>query len=151
LYYGVAQTLIFSCFFVGAYVTKVWLNKYSVISLIRNATLLAILGAILFWYVALFHAQMPLIVISMMLISFASSILFGPLNRVAIEASHQPMGRRTAIFSTTISIFGVFTGCLLQVINKGSIATVSILVLISMIIAALMIMTIDGDALKQDD
>lgn len=151
LYYGVSQTLIFSCFFVGAFVTKHWLNKNSVFSLIRFGTILSVIAAVSLCFAAIYTTNMNYIVINMMVLTFANSVLFGPVNRVAIESSSQPMGRRTAIFSTTISLFGVASGLILAAIKGGTIVTVSELILACMIIAAALIWPIDRNALKQDD
>jgi DHA1 family multidrug/chloramphenicol efflux transport protein-like MFS transporter len=150
LYYGVAQTLIFSCFFLGALFTKIWLNSFSVISLIRIATGLSLFSATILWYLGTYHAHMPYIVVSMMFLAFATSMLFGPVNRVAIEACIEPMGRRTAIFSTTISLFGVFSGLLLSFIGESSISTIAALILFCMFSAAALILTIDGNSLQYD-
>lgn len=151
MYYGFAQAAIFSCFFIGAAFTEFWLNRYSVISLIRFANALSIFSVFLLWLVCVYYSSMPAIVGAMMLIAFGTSMLFGPVNRVAIQASSQPMGRRTAVFSTTISLFGVFIGIILSILDKSSMLTVSILVWIYMMVAAVIIATIKPSAFKHEE
>lgn len=151
LYYGFAQTAIFSLFIVGAFVTKYWLKYYSVISLIRFATIISVLGTVIFFLVSVFYPTMTMIVACMMFISFGNSMLFGPINRVAIEACTQPMGRRVAVFSTTISVFGVISGIILALITHGSIIMIATLILICMLISAALIAPISASAFHIDD
>ncbi len=66
-------------------------------------------------------------------------MLFGPLNRVAIEACREPMGCRTAIFSMGVSLAGVAAGWILSVMNSDGILPLSILIFVCMIVAAIAI------------
>lgn len=139
LFYGIAQTLIFSCFFVGAVLTKWILENYKVVHIIRVFMLLTIASALMFVLCSWFYNSIYLAVICMMLISAATSMLFGLINRVAIDSSRQPMGMRTAVFSTTISLFGFITGVVLGVIDAKSLLAISLLSLGCVLFAAVLI------------
>ncbi len=65
-----------------------------------------------------------------MFVSTGSSMLFGPLNRLAIEASKQPMGRRTAVFSTILSLFGALCGWILTLITVNNLVSLAVLIII---------------------
>jgi DHA1 family multidrug/chloramphenicol efflux transport protein-like MFS transporter len=73
----------------------------------------------------------------MIIISFGCSMLFGPLNRLAIEACSEPMGRRTAIFSNGISLAGVLTGVILGVMDSEGVLAIAVLIFICIILTAI--------------
>jgi DHA1 family multidrug/chloramphenicol efflux transport protein-like MFS transporter len=135
LYYGVSQIFIFGCFFIGAELTNWLLNKYDLGILVKTATLAALLGTIIFAVTAKIYDSMIFSIMCLMLISTGSSMLFGPLNRLAIEACDQPMGRRTAVFSTMLSLFGALCGWILTLITVNTLTTISILITGCMTIA----------------
>jgi hypothetical protein len=81
-------------------------------------------------------------IIAMMVISTGTSMLFGPVNRIAIEASAHPMGRRTAVFSVLISLSGALTGWSLSVLNINSLISLSVLFIICISGASLSILFI---------
>jgi Bcr/CflA subfamily drug resistance transporter len=135
LYYGVSQIFIFGCFFVGAELTNLLLNRYDLGKLVKIATLAVLLGTIIFAVTAKIYDNMLISIMCLMLISTGSSMLFGPLNRLAIEACDQPMGRRTAVFSTMMSLFGALCGWILTLITVNNLATISILIIACVTIA----------------
>lgn len=140
LYYGISQTFIFSCFIFGAWLTKVLLMRHSVNKLIEIGTVMTIIGNIMLVVGSWYSTDLNFAVISMMVVSTGTSLLFGPINRIAIEASNEPMGRRTAVFSTIVSLFGALCGWFLTVINTSSLFTISVLILACTIAASLLIM-----------
>jgi Bcr/CflA subfamily drug resistance transporter len=129
VYYGVAQLLIFGCFFVGAELTNLMLRYLDLAKLVKTATLVSLAGTVLFALTAKFLDSMPLSIVCMMIIATGTSTLFGPINRLAIEASTQPMGKRTAVFSTALSLFGALTGWVLSVVQADSLALVATLII----------------------
>lgn len=143
LYYGIAQAVIFSCFFVGAELVKVLLRKHTVRNLIRISMLIAIIGSMLFLCAATYWPSMLVAIVAMMVISLGTSMVFGPINRVAIEACSQPMGRRTAVFSTTISLAGAACGWILSLIQTKTLLSVGILIVISMLFATLLLLPVN--------
>ena len=139
LYYGVAQSVIFGFYFVGAAATNWLLNRFSVYLLIMVSTWVTIIGVVLFLLSSIFYNDILLAIMCMIIISFGTSMLFGPINRIAIEACRQPMGRRTAVFSTAFSLFGALTGWVLVMINSRNLLTISTLITVCMLIASLLI------------
>lgn len=132
LYYGLSQAFIFGCFFIGAKLTNWILGEFNLQRLIKVATFITLMGTILFALTAKILDNMSLSIICMMIISIGSSMLFAPINRLAIEASNQPMGRRTAVFSTLLSLFGAFTGWILTFITIHSLTAIATLIIICM-------------------
>ena len=127
-YYGISQTLIFSGFFFGAELLRRLLEKFTLKSIISYAAIISALLCILLAVLAKLFDNMLFCVAILMCISISTSVLFGPLNRLAIESSKQPMGRRTAVFSTTVSLFGALCGWILTLINVTSLTGISLLV-----------------------
>lgn len=130
LYYGISQIFIFGCFFVGVELTKLLLNRYDLGILIKIGTLTTLAGTILLAITAKIYDNILISVMCLMFISTGSSMLFGPLNRLAIESSRQPMGRRTAVFSTILSLFGALCGWVLTLIPVNNIASLAILIIV---------------------
>lgn len=139
LFYGISQSLIFGCFLIGAAITKWFLTRYSVLKLIQLSTIVTIFGTICLLYTSKMYGSIIVATASMMVVSVGSSMLFGPINRIAIESSTQPMGRRTAVFSTTISLFGALTGWILALINNRTLMTVSVLIIVCMALATFLL------------
>ncbi len=55
LFYGVTQTIVFSCFLIGAAATKWLLDKYNVKILIQFGMITTIIGAVMFWLCTLHY------------------------------------------------------------------------------------------------
>jgi DHA1 family multidrug/chloramphenicol efflux transport protein-like MFS transporter len=142
LYYGLSQAFIFGCFLIGAKLTDHMLLHHNLKKLIWFALLVSILGVILFLLNALLVDKILYSIIAMMVISTGTSMLFGPVNRIAIEASAHPMGRRTAVFSVLISLSGALTGWSLSVLNINSLISLSVLFIICISGASLSILFI---------
>lgn len=140
LYYGLSQALIFSGFFFGAELIRRLLEKYSLKIIIRYGAVIALLLCVILTVAAKLFDSMPFSVLCLMGISMATSVLFGPLNRLAIEAcTTQPMGRITAVFSTIVGLFGAFCGWLLMLIQVESLIAISLLISICMLSALALI------------
>ena len=139
LFYGFAQTMIFSAYLIGALATKWLLDRFTVMQFIRISLMITVIGTILLLITALFFKQLAFTIFSMIVISFGTSMLFGPLNRVAIEACAEPMGCRTAIFSMGISLAGVAAGGALSLMNSEELLPLAIFILVCTLIAAILI------------
>lgn len=140
MFYGLAQTCIFSIFFVGAQVTKWWLDRYHLYTLIRASTAITMIGVFALLITSILWNNIYLAIASMMFISLGASMLFGPINRIAIEASKEPMGRRIAVFSTAISVGGVICGWTISVVDASNLYALSVLITVCTILATLMIL-----------
>ncbi len=137
LFYGVAQTVIFSSYLFGALMTKWVLDRYSVTMLIKYSLYLTVFGTFLLLATATLYENIYVVILCMIIISFGCSMLFGPLNRLAIEACSEPMGRRTAIFSNGISLAGVLTGVILGVMDSEGVLAIAVLIFICIILTAI--------------
>jgi Bcr/CflA subfamily drug resistance transporter len=140
LFYGLAQTVIFSVFFVGAKVTDWWLNKNTLKSLINTGLAITMVGVLALLLTSIGWNSIYLAIVCMIIISFGSSMLFGPVNRLTIEASKQPMGRRIGVFSTTIGLCGALCGWIITIVDGQNLRILSILVTICAVFAVMLIM-----------
>lgn len=150
LYYGISQALIFSGFFFGAEIIKRMLQKYSLKAMIRYGAMISLLLCVILTIAAKLFDNMIFSVLCLMGISTATSVLFGPLNRLAIDACKQPMGRRTAVFSTIVSLFGAFSGWILVLIKVESLIAISLLISVCMASALALILFTKVPLLEDD-
>ncbi len=143
LFYGVAQTFIFSLFLVGAKITKWWLQNHELPALIRSASITTLVGTLLLLFTSILFNNIYMATICMMVVALGSSMLFAPMNRIAIDAASQPMGRRIAVFTTSISVAGAVSGWLISVIDAGNLYAVSVLITICCLVALVLILLTD--------
>lgn len=150
MFYGVAQTAIFSCFFLGAWLTKIILVRLSLKQLLYIGTIIAVCGTILLAVIAKVYDEVIRSVICMMLLSTGASMLFAPINRIAIEACTEPMGRRTAVISTVLSLFGALSGWILAVAQAHSLIKISLLITACIALASILLVQIKVPVLAED-
>ncbi len=139
LYYGIAQTIIFSFYLVGAIATKWMLEKYNVMKFVKISLAITIIGTVLMFFTSLIYNNLVMAICSMCVVSLGSSMLLGPLNRIAIESCNQPMGRRTAVFFNGISLAGALTGWILEIMNSDGLLPIATLIIICMFITTLLV------------
>lgn len=139
MFYGVTQSIIFSSYFVGAIVTKILLDRCSIAQFMKISLFITTAGVMMLLLIGIFFNHLLLAIISIIIISFGSSMLFGPLNRIATEACTEPMGRRMAIFLNGISLSGVAIGFILNVMNTETLFALSMLMAICMVFAFVVI------------
>lgn len=140
MFYGVAQTVIFGCFLLGAGATKWLLDHYSIKALIKYSMLITIFGTILFILCAAFHPTIIYGIGCMMLIAFGSSMLIAPLTRIALESCTQPTGMVTAVFTTTTNLAGAAAGIVLSMITTNSLLTIATIAIICIAITAILVL-----------
>ncbi len=139
LEFGIIQMLIFGCFLIGAQFTRILIDRFRTETIIWVGLFTACIGVLAL--VVLVHLDLDslyAVVVAMMCVSLGSSITFGPLNRGAIESCIEPMGRRTAISSTFMGIFGVLGVILVTIFNDKTLENISYLVVLG-ILAAVMV------------
>lgn len=131
--YGLLQLLVFGCFILGTLLTRLLIYRLTPEEVSYIGLSIASMGALFLWaaFVA-FPESLTLIVLFMSIISFGSAVCFGPLNRLAVDACHEPMGRRIAISSTFMNTFGVLATFLVTVMDM-------IILIISSVLASLLI------------
>ncbi len=108
LVFGICQTIIFM-FYIGAnQLVKKLMEKFSVQTLIWFGLSVTVLGGIIsVVFTLLFPDFLPGLIIGMSIYSLGSGFSFSPLNRLAVEATNEPMGVRIAMSSTYMTLFGV--------------------------------------------
>lgn len=136
--FGVIQFFVFVCFIFGSQVTRLLIAKTTALQVIEIGLIIALCGGIIlplsFYFT---DPHLYWVVFLMMIITFGTSIAFGPLNRSAIDCCNEPMGRRMAIFSSYMSFFGVIATFLVTVFNEHGMNELSLLISLGVILAFL--------------
>ena len=127
--FGIIQLLVFGSFMIGAQTTRILINERIIMKIIHYGLSIAMLSSgVLLLCMFMKKTELYYVVGSMMLISFGTSMAYGPLNRLAIDAGTEPMGRRVAIFSSYMSIFGLLSTLLVTFANDKTIQNLSIII-----------------------
>ncbi len=138
LMFGVFQALIFGCFIFGAHIVNSHTNKLHVATWINLGLLIAFSGGIISLFLAFIFPHFLIgLIISLMIYSSGSALAFAPLQRIAIEASDQPMGARMAIFSTAMSGAAAFASILVSIFYNSTLISVAAIVTVVMLMAVL--------------
>lgn len=140
LYYGVAQTVIFGSFLIGAAATKWLLDRYSVKILIKNGLIVTITGSILFWVISILYPTIVAGIGCMMLIALGTSMLVAPLTRLALASCTQPTGMVTAMFTSATNLAGVAVGVLLMFNKTDSLWYVATITALCVAVATILIL-----------
>ncbi|MBS0289222.1 MAG: MFS transporter [Proteobacteria bacterium] len=140
--YGLIQFYVFGFFAIGAQITAFLVNRTSSNLLIKIGLGVALLGAIIF--VMLSQLSMPFYcnIAAMMVLALGSAMAFGPLSRAAIESSLEPMGRRMAMFSSYMSLFGVFATVLVRVLHSDSMRNLALVMVFAIFTAFVCLMIV---------
>lgn len=134
--FGIFQVMVFGSLIVGAQVVKYAIKTISANSLIKLGLAISLIGSILAVVSAVAFPHFLLgLVITLMIFTFGSSLVFGPAQRIAIESCVEPMGARMAIFSSLMSFFGFVGGLLVSLTYTGTLLWVASLFLIISIAA----------------
>lgn len=117
--FGISQLLIFSGYIMGNQWTKRSIDKMSVQSIINRGILIAGLSTLMLcvFYMIGGGFYYKGVVISMFFLSVGAASLSAPLNRLAIDSSNEPTGKKTAIFSLGISILAMVSSFLIGMID----------------------------------
>ncbi|MFN7098150.1 MAG: hypothetical protein ACK4PR_11425, partial [Gammaproteobacteria bacterium] len=137
--FGLFQALVFGSFIIGSYFVRYGLERFGVNKLISFAIALALVGTIFSVIIAIVLPEMLIyFIITLMIFTFANALAFGPLQRLAIEASTAPMGARMAIFSTLMSSSGVLGSSLASIFYTGTSLPLAGIILVTAIMACLL-------------
>lgn len=140
LFYGIAQTVIFGSFILGAGATKWLLDYFSIKALMKSGLTITIFGTISFWLVSVIYPTIIAGIVCMMIIALGSSMLVAPLTRIALESCKQPAGAVTAIFAMATNLSGVAIGILLILNRTNSLYSVATAAMIIISLAAILIL-----------
>lgn len=139
VYFGLFQALVFGSFIIGSHFVKSGIERLGVHKLISTGISLAIFGTALSVVTAFVWPQILVyFIVTLMIFTFANALSFGPLQRLAVEASDAPMGARMAIFSTLMSGAGVLGSFLASTLYTGTSLTLGYIVLASAVIASIL-------------
>ena len=138
LTYGTLQCIIFGGFLIGAQMTQRLIYRFTLLSVINFGMLIALGSAVLLLITNyFFENHIVLVVAAMTILSLGTAITFSPLNRLAIEACSEPMGRRMAVFSSAMGFFGVLGTVLVAFFNEAQMSGLSWLIIGSVVCAFL--------------
>lgn len=136
--FAIFQIFIFGSFIVGTRLVKPMMKKYQTALLIKIGLVFAVIGSLLSLLTWQYPHTLIIIIISMMMIAAGTGFSSPPLNRVAIEASEEPMGVRMAIYSSLMSAFGFIGSGLISSVYDGKLFTLSLILVIFVAIAFLL-------------
>lgn len=104
--FGLVQVIIFASYIAGSKLINKLIDRYSKQDMITIALMITVstsmLGLLLSFYQS---TQILYFILSMMGYSFGAALCFPVLGRLAIEASEEPMGRRTGLQSAIMMFF----------------------------------------------
>lgn len=135
LEFGYIQVIVFGGFIAGAQTTRSLIHRLDAVEVIRYGLIVALSSAALLFASGFFITQLYWFVIVITGIAFGSAMAFGPLQRCAIDACHEPMGRRMAISSTYMSLFGVLATFLVGYVKGHQLIYLNLLMAISVLLA----------------
>lgn len=138
LMFGVLHACIFGSFILGAHIVKSNMTQMNVDSWINYGLYIALFGGLLSVILAFLLPHFLIgLIISLMIYSVGSALAFAPLQRIAIEASDQPMGARMAIFSSAMSGAAAFASILVSIFYSNTLLSVASILAAVMILAVL--------------
>lgn len=100
LHYGIAQALIFGCFVISVRVVGYLVSDTNKHRFVHIGIFVGALGAVfaIAWGY-LFNERVSGMIVAMMIVSGGIGLAFPVLNRLAVEASDEPMGMRMSLLS----------------------------------------------------
>lgn len=138
-YFSLFQIMIFSSLMVGAQIVRRFAKKIDLQLLINTGLFFVLIGGIFAFILAVILPQFIYgLIFSLMLLTFGFSLVFGPLQRIAIEACSEPMGARMAVLSSLLSWFSFTGGILVTVSYDGSLLWMGKLLLGAAILACIL-------------
>ena len=138
-YFSLFQILIFSSLMLGAQIVRHFAKKIDLQLLINTGLFFVLIGGgLAFILAALLPQFLYGLIFSLMLLTFGFSLMFGPLQRIAIEACIEPMGARMAVLSSLLSWFSFMGGMLVTISYDGSLLWMGKLLLGAAILACIL-------------
>lgn len=134
--FGVAQVLIFGCFMLGAQLVGTLMDRFGPNGLIYIGLSIVLFGGLLGWILTRDSTNLMGMIAGMMIFSFGGSLAFASLNRLAMEASPEPMGAKMAVFSTAMTGFGAIASSLVNIFAINNLSSLTSLNLILFILAS---------------
>ena len=121
LMFGIFQAMIFSSFIGGNMLIKYAMNYLAINKIIFIGLILTLIGGVFSLLISYYFNQHIIVfILTLMIFAGGAALQYGTLQRVAIEASSEPMGLRMAIFSTCLGIAGVLSSAISSYIYDGT-------------------------------
>lgn len=136
--FGIIQFFVFSCFVLGVRCVNPLMERLGINGLVHTGLAIAYFGILLAWILTFNPQNLIGMVIGMMIFSFGGSLAFAPLNRLAMEASPEPMGAKMALFSTAMTSFGAIGSGLVSIFSINNLFSMTSLNLILLSVAGLL-------------
>lgn len=137
--FGCFQVMIFGSLILGTQFVKRYVERVGAKKLIQWGLRMALFsGTLAFSLTWLFPKFLPGLIMSLMLFTFAASLINNPTHRIAIEACTEPMGIRMAVFSSIMSLSGFVGGLLVGLTDNGTLLWLGVFLLVSGLIAAIL-------------
>lgn len=136
--YAICQIAIFGSFILAARLMKLLMKT-------TKPSLLIVIGLSIVLIAAntasvltiLFPQSLLSFIVVFMFYSLGAGLAFAPLQRLAVEACHEPMGAVMAIFSSNQSIFGVIGTILVGIFYHHNISSLALILTANSIFAIL--------------
>lgn len=139
LAYGLYQVYVFSSFILGTRAVKYIIDKHDIQVVIKWGLMISLLGGFGSLLVSIiFPDTFPYLLVGIMIYAMGCGLCFGPLSRIAIEASTQPMGARMAIFSGIMGVLGVLGSALGTAFYTGTFLSLAWMLFVLAIFAAIL-------------
>jgi Bcr/CflA subfamily drug resistance transporter len=137
--FGLFQALIFTAFIAGNLLVKYFMQIISIHKIIFISLVLTLISSILSFLLCYFYSQQLIfLIIALMIFAFGAALQYGILQRVAIEASQEPMGLRMAIFSSCLGIAGVLASGISSYFYNETTLILAYFLLLTSIVAILL-------------
>lgn len=121
MFFGLVQILVFGAFIVGAKMFASVAERYNVRKIVLFFLIMTFCSSLTMMIFSSFKYSFEICIICMTISGFSTSMLFAPINRLAIDSSTYPMGMRTAMLSTIGSLGGVISGFIITRLRENSI------------------------------
>ncbi len=136
LIFGIVQGLVFLFFILGLQFVKRRLDRYEIFSFIKIGILINISGSVIaIVYTRLLPQSLGGLIIGMSFYSLGFGICSSPLQRLAIEASKEPMGSRMSILSTAMGLLGLLATELISFYYNGETLVLALILLAASLLA----------------
>jgi Bcr/CflA subfamily drug resistance transporter len=136
---SIFQIIIFSGIIAGSYSVKHLIDRFSADAIINiGITIILCATLLLISSVILFPQTIWGLVVSLMIFSFGSSLLFSPTARIALDASPEPMGAKMAVSLCLGNIFATLASLTASLTYNGTLTWFVIIITVSTVGACLM-------------
>lgn len=134
--FGWMQAAVFFAYIFGSHVVNWLTEKHSAHRLVKVGLYISLVAGIL---MSLFSYYLPdqfiLYLITIILYSFGSALIYAPLNRLIIETSDQPMGIRVAVFTVGLMGCGVLGSGIASYVYNGTTLSLGSIITVGVVVA----------------